>query len=43
MAADERFQSLRRELGVQSFGINLMRLEAGQRGRIHRHERQEEV
>jgi uncharacterized cupin superfamily protein len=43
MAAGERFQTLRRELGVESFGINLMRLEPGQRGRIHRHERQEEV
>jgi uncharacterized cupin superfamily protein len=39
----ERFQSLRRELGVTTFGINLIRLAAGQRGRIHRHERQEEV
>jgi uncharacterized cupin superfamily protein len=43
MAAGERFQTLRRELGVASFGINLIRLEPGQRGRIHRHERQEEV
>jgi uncharacterized cupin superfamily protein len=43
MAAGERFQTLRRELGVESFGINLIRLEPGQRGRIHRHERQEEV
>src|SRR5215218_10328587 len=43
MAGGERFQTLRRELGVESFGINLMRLEPGQRGRIHRHERQEEV
>jgi uncharacterized cupin superfamily protein len=39
----ERFQTLRRDLGVASFGINLMRLAAGQRGRIHRHEHQEEV
>jgi uncharacterized cupin superfamily protein len=43
MEPGERFQALRRELGVQGFGINLMRLEPGQRGRIHRHERQEEV
>lgn len=39
----ERFVSLRRALGVSSFGINLMLLQPGQRGRIHRHERQEEV
>jgi uncharacterized cupin superfamily protein len=38
-----RFHSLRRELGVSTFGINLMILEPGQRGRIHAHERQEEV
>jgi uncharacterized cupin superfamily protein len=40
---DGRFQTLRRELGVSSFGINLVRLEPGQRGRIHRHVEQEEV
>jgi mannose-6-phosphate isomerase-like protein (cupin superfamily) len=40
---DERFQTLRRELGVSTFGLNLLRLRPGQRGRIHRHERQEEV
>jgi mannose-6-phosphate isomerase-like protein (cupin superfamily) len=40
---DERFQSLRRELGVSTFGLNLIRLRPGQRGRIHRHARQEEV
>ena len=39
----ERFQLLRRELGVTTFGINLIVLRPGQRGRIHRHERQEEV
>jgi mannose-6-phosphate isomerase-like protein (cupin superfamily) len=39
----ERFLSLRRALGVSSFGINQIVLEPGQRGRIHRHERQEEV
>ncbi len=39
----ERFQRLRAELGVESFGLNLMALMPGQRGRIHRHERQEEV
>jgi quercetin dioxygenase-like cupin family protein len=39
----ERFQPLRRELGVSTFGLNLIRLRPGERGRIHRHERQEEV
>ncbi len=39
----ERFVALRRELGVSSFGINQLVLHPGQRGRIHRHERQEEV
>src|SRR6185503_18238516 len=39
----ERFVALRRQLGVESFGLNLMLLEPGQRGRVHRHERQEEV
>jgi uncharacterized cupin superfamily protein len=41
--AGERFQTLRRELGVTSFGINLIVLQPGERGRIHSHERQEEV
>jgi quercetin dioxygenase-like cupin family protein len=40
---DERFQSLRRDLGVTTFGMNLIRLRPRQQGRIHRHERQEEV
>jgi uncharacterized cupin superfamily protein len=40
---DERFQTLRRELGVSAFGINLILLEPRQRARIHAHERQEEV
>jgi uncharacterized cupin superfamily protein len=39
----ERFVPLRRQLGVTSFGINQIVLQPGQRGRIHRHERQEEV
>ncbi len=39
----ERFQPLRRELGVSSFGMNLITLAPGERGRIHAHERQEEV
>ncbi len=40
---DERFLSLRRTLGVTSFGINQMILQPGQRMRIHRHRHQEEV
>lgn len=39
----ERFQLLRRDLGISSFGMNLIRLAPGQRGRVHAHERQEEV
>jgi uncharacterized cupin superfamily protein len=39
----DRFQRLRNDLGVESFGLNLLRFEPGQRSRIHRHERQEEV
>jgi uncharacterized cupin superfamily protein len=39
----ERFSALRRRLGVTSFGMNLIVLQPRQRGRIHRHERQEEV
>ena len=41
--ADERMVPLRRHLGVTSFGINQIVFQPGQRGRIHRHERQEEV
>jgi mannose-6-phosphate isomerase-like protein (cupin superfamily) len=40
---EDRFQSLRRELGVSTFGLNLILLKPGQRGRIHKHRRQEEV
>jgi uncharacterized cupin superfamily protein len=43
LAAGERFQLLRRELGVTGLGINLLRLEPGERGRIHAHREQEEV
>jgi uncharacterized cupin superfamily protein len=39
----ERFVPLRRHLGVSTFGMNAIVLEPGQAGRIHRHERQEEV
>ena len=42
-ASKDRFLTLRRELGVTTFGINQMALQPGQRGRIHRHQRQEEV
>ena len=40
---DERFVSLRRPLELSAFGMNLILLAPGQRGRIHDHERQEEV
>jgi mannose-6-phosphate isomerase-like protein (cupin superfamily) len=39
----ERFQPLRRQLAVSTFGMNLIVLEPRQCGRIHAHERQEEV
>jgi uncharacterized cupin superfamily protein len=39
----DRFQSLRRELGVEAFGINAIMLAPRQRGRIHDHRHQEEV
>jgi mannose-6-phosphate isomerase-like protein (cupin superfamily) len=39
----ERFVPLRRRLGVTAFGLNQIVLRPGERGRIHRHERQEEV
>jgi len=39
----ERFQRLRAQLGVESFGMNLIVLAPRQRGRIHSHEHQEEV
>lgn len=41
--AAERFVRLGRELGVSAFGVNLLLLRRGQRMRIHRHRRQEEV
>jgi mannose-6-phosphate isomerase-like protein (cupin superfamily) len=43
LGTGDRFVALRRQLGVTSFGINQIALQPGQRGRIHRHERQEEV
>jgi mannose-6-phosphate isomerase-like protein (cupin superfamily) len=39
----ERFVPLRRQLGVTSFGLNQITMAPGERGRIHRHEHQEEV
>ena len=39
----ERFVRLRQQLGVSTFGLNQIVLQPGQRGRIHRHKRQEEV
>jgi uncharacterized cupin superfamily protein len=43
LEAGGRFVRLRGELGIESFGLNLLVLEPGQRGRIHRHKRQEEA
>jgi mannose-6-phosphate isomerase-like protein (cupin superfamily) len=40
---EDRFQRLRQELGVSTFGLNLLRFRPGARGRIHRHIHQEEV
>ncbi|MTD44786.1 cupin domain-containing protein [Conexibacter sp. W3-3-2] len=39
----ERFVPLRRDLGITTFGMNLMTFDPGQQGRIHRHAMQEEV
>jgi uncharacterized cupin superfamily protein len=43
LESGERFVSLRRALGITTFGANVIVLEPRQRGRIHRHEHQEEV
>lgn len=43
MGGTDRFVKLRQVLGVTSFGMNLILLQPGARGRIHKHERQEEV
>jgi uncharacterized cupin superfamily protein len=43
MGGTERFVPLRKMLGVSSFGMNLILLKPGERGRIHRHEKQEEI
>ena len=39
----QRFQRLRRELGLSALGLNLMVLQPGERGRVHVHDEQEEV
>ncbi len=39
----ETFQPLRRQLGITSFGMNLITMRPGQRSRVHMHERQEEA
>ncbi len=36
----ERFQTLRRELGGESFGINLLLFAPRERSRIHSHDKQ---
>jgi uncharacterized cupin superfamily protein len=40
---DDRFQWLRRELGISTFGLSLLGFRPGQGSRIHRHQRQEEA
>jgi uncharacterized cupin superfamily protein len=40
---EDRFQRLRQELGITSFGLNLLRIGPGGRSRIHRHLHQEEA
>jgi mannose-6-phosphate isomerase-like protein (cupin superfamily) len=41
--SDDRLVSLRRPLEASGFGLNLLLLRPGQRGRVHSHTRQEEV
>ncbi|QEC48196.1 cupin domain-containing protein [Baekduia soli] len=41
--SDQRMVSLRRALGITSFGINQMVLQPGQQMRVHDHESQEEA
>ena len=40
---EDHFQRLRAELGITTFGLNLLRLRPGQGSRIHRHDHQEEA
>ncbi len=42
-STERSFQTLRRELAISGFGMNLITLAAGERGRIHSHDVQEEV
>jgi len=43
LEGEDRFQRLRAELGLSTFGLNLIRLRPGQGSRIHRHAHQEEA
>lgn len=43
LASADRLVPLRRPLEASGFGLNLLLLDPGQRGRIHDHTRQEEV
>ncbi len=43
LEGEDRFQRLRAELGLSTFGLNHLRLRPGQGSRIHRHAHQEEV
>lgn len=43
LTSEERFVTLRKELGVTTFGLNQLNLMPGDASRIHRHRRQEEV
>jgi uncharacterized cupin superfamily protein len=42
-ATSERLVPVRRELGITTFGVNMLALAPGQRARIHRHAVQEEA
>lgn len=41
--SSEWFTPVRKTLGLEAFGVNLLVLQPGKRGRVHLHERQEEV
>ena len=43
VASGDRLIPIRRELGISTFGVNLIALEPRQRQRIHRHPTQEEA
>jgi uncharacterized cupin superfamily protein len=42
-ASADRLVPVRRELGITTFGVNLLALTPGQRARVHRHAVQEEA